>query len=118
MKTDTRCKTRYPLLLVHGTGSIDPMHWGRIPEVLIQNGAEVFFGQQDSWADIETKAKGIAQRINEIITQTHADKVNIIAHSKGGLEARMAASSPGIHDRIASITTVATPHYGSKTMIT
>lgn len=116
MENDNICSTKYPLLLVHGAGSIDPIHWGRIPGALMQHGAEVFFGQQDSWADIETNAKGIVTRIDEILSQTHAEKVNIIGHSKGGLEARMAASSLGMQDKIASITTVATPHYGSKTM--
>jgi triacylglycerol lipase len=42
--------------------------------------------------------------------------VNLIAHSKGGLEARMAASSLGYGAKIASITTIATPHRGSKTL--
>ncbi len=116
VKKDNICSTRYPFLLIHGTGSIDPIHWGRIPSALEQHGAVVFFGQQDSWADIETNAAGIAVRIDEILTQTHAEKVNIIGHSKGGLEARMVASSLGMQDKIASITTVATPHYGSKTI--
>ena len=42
--------------------------------------------------------------------------MNIIAHSKGGLDARMAASGLGCGEKIASITTVATPNRGSKTI--
>ncbi len=77
------CNTRYPILLLHGTGSIDPIHWGRIPKVLEQHGARVFFGNQDRWATIETNARGIVKVIDDILSETHSQKVNIIGHSKG-----------------------------------
>ena len=118
-QTDTlRCKTKYPLLLVHGAGFRDlkiPVYWGRIPRVLREHGAAVFHGEQDCWASTETNAHALCRRIDEILLETGAEKVNIIAHSKGGLEARMAASSMHYADRIASITTISTPHRGSKT---
>lgn len=44
---DERCRTRYPLLLVHGLGFHDHArlnYWGRIPEKLREHGAEVFYG--------------------------------------------------------------------------
>lgn len=110
------CKTRYPVLLVHGAGFRDlkwPVYWGRIPRVLTENGASVFYGLQDCWASTETNAETLSIRIGEILEETGCGKVNIIAHSKGGLDARMAASRFGCGDRIASITTVATPHRGS-----
>lgn len=106
------------MLLVHGAGFRDlkiPVYWGRIPRVLKEHGAEVFFGEQDCWASTETNAHALCERIDTILGDTGAEKVNIIAHSKGGLEARMAASSLGYADRIASITTIGTPHRGSKT---
>lgn len=92
------------------------MYWGRIPGALERHGAAVYYGLQDCWASVETNAEAIAARIDEILAETGAEKVNLIAHSKGGLEARMAASSLGCGDRIASITTIATPHRGSKTI--
>ncbi|MBQ6425851.1 MAG: hypothetical protein IJJ92_03570 [Clostridia bacterium] len=112
-----KCKTRYPVVLIHGAGFRDlkwPVYWGRIPNALIQNGASVYYGLQDCWASVETNAEAIARRIDEILSETGCGKVNIIAHSKGGLDARMAASRLGCGDKIASITTVATPHRGSK----
>ncbi len=114
----TVCKTKYPLLLVHGTGFRDlkvPVYWGRIPNILRGHGAKVFFGEQDCWASTETNAQALCERIDEILNETDAEKVNIIAHSKGGLEARMAASSLGYGSKIASLTTISTPHRGSKT---
>lgn len=112
------CKTEYPILLVHGAGFRDlktPVYWGRIPNVLRSHGATVFFGEQDCWASTETNAHALCERIDAVLKETGAKKVNIIAHSKGGLEARMAASSLNCADRIASITTIGTPHRGSKT---
>ncbi|MBR6208300.1 MAG: triacylglycerol lipase [Oscillospiraceae bacterium] len=112
-------KTKYPLLLLHGVGFRDlkwPLYWGRIPNALSGAGAELFYGNQDCWARVEDNAKTIKARIRQILEETGAEKINIIAHSKGGLEARMAASSLGMGGHIASITTIGTPHRGSKTI--
>lgn len=112
-------KTKYPILLIHGAGFRDlrwPLYWGRIPKELTQNGADLFYGKQDCWASVEDNAKTLKARIGMILEETGAEKVNIIAHSKGGLEARMVASSLGCGRQIASITTIGTPHHGSKTI--
>lgn len=112
------CKTKYPLLLIHGAGFRDlkiPVYWGRIPRVLKEHGAVLFFGEQDCWASTETNAHALCARIDAVLAETGAEKVNLLAHSKGGLEARMAASSLGCGGKIASITTIGTPHRGSKT---
>ena len=111
--------TKYPILMLHGVGFRDlkwPLYWGRIPAALRAMGAELYYGQQDSWARVEENAKTVKARIRQILDETGAEKVNIIAHSKGGLEARMAASSLGMDGQIASITTIGTPHRGSKTI--
>ena len=112
-----RCDTRYPIVLIHGAGFRDlswPVYWGRIPGRLEYEGATIFYGLQDCWASVDTNAREIARRIDEIIAQTGCEKVNLIAHSKGGLDARRAAACYGCQDKIASITTIATPHHGSQ----
>ena len=112
-------KTKYLIVLIHGAGFRDlkwPLYWGRIPKVLTQNGVVLFYGQQDSWGCVEDNAQALKARIADLLAQTGAEKVNLIAHSKGGLEARMVASSLGFGAHIASITTIGTPHHGSKTI--
>ena len=114
-----RCKTKYPLLLLHGAGFRDlslPLYWGRIPAALQRRGAVIFYGRQDAWGSVASNAESVAARMEDIAREQGCEKVNIIAHSKGGLDARMAASALGCGGRIASITTVATPHRGSKTL--
>jgi triacylglycerol lipase len=91
-------------------------YWGRIPSVLKKMGCDIYLGQQDSNADIETNGKYLAARINQIIHETGAERVNIIAHSKGGLDSRYAISSLNMGDKVASLTTISTPHHGSKTI--
>lgn len=116
---DQNCRTRYPILLVHGTGFRDWKrigYWGRIPELLRQQGAEVYFGNQDGWATVEENARHLAQRVDQVLAETGSEKLHLIAHSKGGLDARYLVSSLGYGDRVASLTTVSTPHHGSRTM--
>lgn len=114
-----RCQTAYPILLIHGIGFRDRKHlnyWGRIPKILEENGAKVYFGGQDSWGTIEHNALILKSALNRVLQETGAQKVNLIAHSKGGLEARYLISTLGLESKIASLTTIATPHHGSKTM--
>lgn len=110
---------KYPILLVHGMGFRDDRtvgYWGRIPRKLKENGFSVYLSGQDSNGSIESNSHKVAESIDKALKAEHAEKVNIIAHSKGGLEARYAASSLGYSDKIASITTLSTPHNGSKTV--
>lgn len=111
--------TKYPIFMIHGMGFRDRKqicYWGRIPKTLEKNGARVFFGNQDSNGSVESNAAQLRLRLDEILSESGAEKVNIIAHSKGGLEARYLISTMGYGDRIASLTTLSTPHNGSLTV--
>ena len=109
------CKTKYPLLLVHGIFFRDFEHlnyWGRIPNELINNGATIYYGNHSSSLSVKESAKEIAERIKEIIKETNCEKVNVIAHSKGGLDTRYAISNLGMDKYIASLTMINTPNHG------
>ena len=110
---------RYPILMVHGMGFRDSNlvgYWGRIPVALEQIGCKLFYGNQDSNATVEENGKRLAERIEEILKETGSEKINIIAHSKGGLDSRYAISTLKTGDKIASLTTISTPHHGSLTI--
>lgn len=114
----TDCRTRYPLLLLHGLNCRDdsPIYYfGRVPAVLAEHGAVVYLGGQDAWGTISGNAHWLKDRIQTILAQEKCGKLNIIAHSKGGLEARYLISQLGMADAVATLTTIATPHYGSRT---
>ena len=109
------CRTQYPLLLVHGVFFRDFQHlnyWGRIPEELKRNGAVLYYGNHQSASSVEDSGKELAERIRRIVEETGCEKVNIIAHSKGGLDCRWAIGKLGMQRYVASLTTINTPHRG------
>lgn len=110
------CRTKYPLLLVHGVGFRDYRYfnyWGRIPRELVKNGAKVYYGHQEAWGTVENNAAFLQREIMEICRETGAEKVNIIAHSKGGLDCRYLISGLCMAPYVATLTTINTPHGGS-----
>ena len=114
-KAEQVCATRYPLLMVHGVFFRDFRYlnyWGRIPAALEANGARIFYGNHQSAASVADSGQEIADRIKQIIQETGCGKVNIIAHSKGGLDSRYAISKLGMAPYVASLTTINTPHRG------
>ncbi|NEG96930.1 triacylglycerol lipase [Bifidobacterium sp. SMB2] len=109
------CKTRYPVLLVHGVFFRDTKalnYWGRIPDELERNGARIFYGEHQSASSVADSASELTERIRRIVEQTGCGKVNVIAHSKGGLDMRYAIARCGAGRWVASLTTINTPHRG------
>ena len=114
-KDDRICQTKYPILMVHGFFFRDFKlinYWGRIPRVLVKNGATLYYGEHQSAAPVAVSAEEITERVEYILRKTGAEKVNIIAHSKGGLDCRYALHHLGLDKYGASVTTVNTPHRG------
>jgi triacylglycerol lipase len=116
--TEEEITLNYPVVLVHGIVAHDLKNnincWGRIPETLRSRGVEIFFGNTDAWGDYETNALILKATIEKILSETKKEKVNIIAHSKGGLDSRYLIWKHDFGDKIASLTTIATPHHGSE----
>ena len=109
------CKTKYPILLVHGIFFRDfekLNYWGRIPEELVKNGATIYYGNHSSSLAIKDSAEELANRIKQIVKETGCQKVNVIAHSKGGLDTRYAISNLGMDKYIATLTMINTPNHG------
>ncbi len=109
------CGTKYPILMVHGVFFRDTAffnYWGRIPKALEKNGARVFYGGHESAAAIADSAMELSERIESLVRKTGCEKVNIIAHSKGGLDCRYMIQHTKTREHVASLTTINTPHRG------
>ncbi len=109
------CKTKYPLFMVHGVFFRDSAkfnYWGRVPAALEKNGAVIYYGEHESASSVVASAEELSIRIKNIIEQTGCEKLNIIAHSKGGLDCRYAIAKMGVAPYVASLTTINTPHRG------
>lgn len=107
----------YPVLLCHGYGgfstllSPSPMHK---PCMRLRSfGIQAFAPNIVPYATISTRAKQWA-RIIEILNEKYGyEKLNVVAHSMGGLDMRYAIAKLGVADSVASLTTIATPHHGT-----
>ena len=54
------CKTKYPILFVHGIFFRDFTnfnYWGRIPDELIKNGATIYYGNHSSSLSVKDSKK-------------------------------------------------------------
>jgi triacylglycerol lipase len=118
---ENKINLTYPVLLVHGAGFRDKMfgiinYWGRIPKYLENHGVTIFYGGTDSWGTIEKNAEKLKEKIVWIKNECKFEKIHIIAHSRGGLEARYAINELQMDEFVVSLTTISTPHKGTKIM--
>jgi triacylglycerol lipase len=87
-------------------------YWYGIISALRQGGAVVFAVQVSPLNSSEVRGEQLLARIEEILRETGAGKVNLIGHSQGSLTARYAAAKRP--DWVASVTSVAGPNHGSE----
>ena len=109
-------KTRFPIVLVHGLGMKDTFFmksWGWIDRILRVQGYTVYKSNVDGFGTVESNAAQLKEEIRHILEETGAEKVNIIAHSKGGLDAKYMIQKMDMAKQVASLTTLCTPHKGS-----
>ena len=62
---------------------------------------------------LTSRAGDLRAQINQILEETRAGKVHIIAHSMGGLDSRAMIAGLDMADKVASLTTIGTPHLGT-----
>ena len=85
---------KYPAILVHGMMAKDNhLFWGRIPERLKNAGIKVFLGNTSSWSGIESNALSLRKTVDLVLAECGVEKVNLIAHSKGGIDSRFLIST-------------------------
>jgi triacylglycerol lipase len=110
-------RPRYPVLLVHGLFGFDELVVGKVRHAYYRGVREVL--EQDGHAVQVARLPAvgaIAARAAELVALVNASgskRVNIIAHSMGGLDARYAVSRLGLAKRVGALVTVGTPHRGS-----
>jgi triacylglycerol lipase len=123
--------TRYPIVLAHGIARFDILrelfreklgvddgdrfhYFKGIKTCLETDGFRVYYDNVDFAGEVSLRAQQLSAQIMDIIAETGTEKVHIIAHSMGGLDARhMIVDIEGMGERIASLTTIGTPHLGT-----
>jgi triacylglycerol lipase len=125
---------RFPIALAHGIARFDLLREilvkkSGIPEIefgdtlhyfkgirshLESNGFEVHHTSVEFSGSVNLRARQLSDQVNQILSGRSVDKVHIIAHSMGGLDARhMIVDIEGMAEKVASVTTIGTPHLGT-----
>lgn len=112
-----RAAPRYPVVLAHGLLGFDEIRIGGrrhdyfrgVPSRLEAAGAVVHRPRVAKTASVSARAEELAAFIRDI----PARRVNVVAHSMGGLDARYAVARLGLGRKVASVITVGTPHLGT-----
>ena len=113
----TYTKTKYPIVLVHGLFGFDSLlgamdYWHGIPSELRSGGATVYVASVSQAHFSEVRGEQLIAQLDTLRAVTGKQKFNLIGHSHGGPTIRYVASVRP--DLVASITSVGSPHTGSK----
>ncbi len=113
---DTYTQTRHPIVLVHGLLGFDALgpvqYFYGIPSELRRSGAVVHTASVSQSNSSEVRGEQLLRELQGLQARYGYTKFNLIGHSHGGSTSRyVAAVAPGL---VASVTTVGTPHKGSK----
>jgi triacylglycerol lipase len=126
-------ESKLPIVLAHGIARFDVLleilkkklklpdtelgerfhYFKGIKPHLEAQGFTVFHPNQNFAGSVTRRSGELKLRVLEALAQTGAPKVHIIAHSMGGLDARHMIVDLEMADRVASLTTIGTPHRGT-----
>ncbi len=122
----------FPIVLAHGIARFDALrenfvslldiadkvpdrlHYFRgIKTHLTGQGFQVFHSSVDFAGSVGARAGELKSNVESVLKSTGQQKVHIIGHSMGGLDARHMIVDLGMAPRVCSLTTIGTPHKGS-----
>lgn len=116
-RPDTYTQTRHPIVLVHGLfgfnaiGPVDYFHG--VADALRDGGATVYVPSVSAANLSEVRGEQLLFELRALKAAYGHEKFNLVGHSHGGPTARyVAAVAPEL---VASVTSVGSPHTGSKT---
>lgn len=111
----------HAIVLAHGFDGSTSNRWSfyQVADKLRADGHVVHAAQVSPYKGVPARAAQLAAHVDAAQRECRqkpgcdASKVHIIAHSMGGLDSRYLISKLGYGDRVASLTTISTPHRGS-----
>ncbi len=109
----------YPIVLSHGFFGFEDFagagflsyYYGVRDHLADRGESNVFTPAVDPFNDSTTRGEQLLAHVTSILAMTGHEKVNLIGHSQGGLDARVVAHLRP--DLVASVVTLQTPHDGT-----
>ncbi|MFD1020453.1 esterase/lipase family protein [Thalassobacillus hwangdonensis] len=104
-----------PVLFIHGLNSSSSTWYedNDMYETVRSQGFETAFIDLNPDKDMWTNGQLLAEKLQEIY-QHFGEKVVIVAHSKGGVDAQAALVHYGAHPYVERVITLSSPHKGSE----
>ncbi|MCL4233363.1 MAG: alpha/beta fold hydrolase [Deltaproteobacteria bacterium] len=103
---------RTPVVLVHGLGGSRGAWWP-LRLYLHAHGRKRLYAFGYEGGSIEEHAGALVGFVSRVLAVTGEDRVDIVAHSLGGIIARFAIQRLGLASHIRTLVTLATPHQGT-----
>lgn len=105
---------RRPIVLLHGF-ALTQTSWLVLGRRLARRGLGPLFGTTYfSLQSVRTSAEHLAMFVEEVCKRTGAARVDIVAHSMGGVVARYYLERLGGAARLGRLVTIASPHGGTR----
>lgn len=108
---------RHPVVLMHGFGFFASLRrGGHLHEEALhlrKRGVRAYAPNVAPYSTIPARAALWETRLRHVLEETKADRLTLIAHSMGGLDARYLISKLGWHEHVRALVTISTPHGGS-----
>jgi pimeloyl-ACP methyl ester carboxylesterase len=106
--------TQPPVILIHGYMMRGGVLWPMLSYLKKRGFNRVFkFTYEVPWKEISYFAEQLADEVDKVISTCKAKKVDLVAHSMGGLVARYYINYLGGDKLVARLVTLGTPHNGS-----
>ena len=110
--------TRYPIVFMHGMAGTDTYvglldYWFEVQDELAAAGFLSFTPAVDALAGVEPRAAQWLAHLDALEAAGQGRRFHLIAHSQGGVDARLLTTVLDEAGRIATVTTVSTPHQGA-----
>lgn len=116
-------RRRTPIVLHHGFMGFQfkagPLNWSYFRDIdraLAEDGYPLIVPRVHPTAGIATRARQLKETILrqlDILDRPKDERIVVVGHSMGGLDARYMISKLGMADRVAALLTVTTPHRGT-----
>lgn len=108
---------RAPVVLMHGFGvGASFRRGGHLHQealYLRSRGVRAVAPNVSPYNTVQARTAQWARRLERVLDETGADRLLLVAHSMGGLDARHLITKMGWHDVVDILVTISTPHRGS-----